>query len=218
MAHYLMDLAIPFSTVISLRIPAFMHLFSFAQRMLLFFLPLIFLILLIRGSAKVRFFSAWAIVTLLPFSLFTLEPVSRYTYLPAVGFSVLVAMLIVNIYRLIQRNKPLTYIFFALLFVFFFAHAVESTIVDNVHEHHGNQWKTWIDEIQGFILVLPMNASIVVLNFPQIAIDRDVHLKAALRVFYQNEELAVYTVDDLNTTPQGAIVLQYRDGHIYKTG
>jgi hypothetical protein len=47
--------------------------------------------LLVWGSARVRFFVVWILLTLLPASFFTWGNVSRYLYLPAVGFALLLS-------------------------------------------------------------------------------------------------------------------------------
>jgi hypothetical protein len=47
--------------------------------------------LLIRGTPRVRFFVFWMLVTIAPASFFTWGNVSRYLYLPAAGFAMLLA-------------------------------------------------------------------------------------------------------------------------------
>ena len=47
--------------------------------------------LLIRGPPRVRFFVFWMLVTIAPASFFTWGNVSRYLYLPAAGFAMLLA-------------------------------------------------------------------------------------------------------------------------------
>lgn len=46
---------------------------------------------LVRGSARVRFYTLWIAITLLPFAGFRSGLTSRYLYLPSVGFAALVA-------------------------------------------------------------------------------------------------------------------------------
>jgi hypothetical protein len=46
-------------------------------------------VLLIAGPPRVRFFVFWILVTVLPATFFTWENVSRYLYLPAAGFAML---------------------------------------------------------------------------------------------------------------------------------
>jgi len=52
--------------------------------------------LLWRGTPRARFFVAWIFVTIAPYSFFTWGNVSRYLYLPAAGFALLLADLIVQ--------------------------------------------------------------------------------------------------------------------------
>jgi hypothetical protein len=49
------------------------------------------LALLLKGSRRVVFATAWLLLALLPFVFFTWSNTSRYLYLPAMGFSMLVA-------------------------------------------------------------------------------------------------------------------------------
>jgi len=48
-------------------------------------------VLIARGTAPMRLYVAWILLTLLPASFFTWDNVSRYLYIPAAGFSLLLA-------------------------------------------------------------------------------------------------------------------------------
>jgi len=64
--------------------------------------------LMVRGKERVngaRFFIAWLYLTFLPFCFFTWENVSRYTYIPAIGFSTLLGMFIATSYKRIKANS-----------------------------------------------------------------------------------------------------------------
>jgi hypothetical protein len=52
---------------------------------------LVLTVLLLRGTPHVRLYVLWILITLLPVSLFTWDNVSRYLYLPALGFALLLA-------------------------------------------------------------------------------------------------------------------------------
>lgn len=56
---------------------------------------LVTLLLLVVGSARIRLYTLWVWLTLLPASLFTWPIVARYEYLAAIGFSLLVVELLV---------------------------------------------------------------------------------------------------------------------------
>jgi dolichyl-phosphate-mannose-protein mannosyltransferase len=58
------------------------------------------------GNATMRFALAWIVVTLLPVSFFTWENAPRYLYLPAVGFAMLVAALVLEMYSVAVRHLP----------------------------------------------------------------------------------------------------------------
>ena len=48
-------------------------------------------VLLIRGTPRVVFATAWLVLSILPFAFFTWSPTSRYAYMPAVGMALLLA-------------------------------------------------------------------------------------------------------------------------------
>jgi hypothetical protein len=52
---------------------------------------LVLTVLLLRGTPRVVFATAWLVLTLLPFSFFTWSNTSRYAYTPAVGMALLLA-------------------------------------------------------------------------------------------------------------------------------
>jgi hypothetical protein len=60
-------------------------------------------LLLARGTPRVRFFVAWMLITLLPASFFTWGNVSRYGYLPAAGFALLLAETLATARRWSER-------------------------------------------------------------------------------------------------------------------
>jgi hypothetical protein len=61
-------------------------------------LALVFL----RGTPRMRYSIAWIVITLLPVAFFTWENVPRYLYLPAVGFAMLVADLLLGLRRFLS--------------------------------------------------------------------------------------------------------------------
>src|SRR5438093_11456492 len=64
------------------------------------------LLLLLKGNRRVKFAIAWILVTLLPFVSFTWGITTRYLYLPAVGFSMLLAEGLVQLDRLLATRAP----------------------------------------------------------------------------------------------------------------
>lgn len=63
--------------------------------------------ILVFGTPRMRFAVVWIVLTLLPVSFFTWEDVPRYLYLPAVGFSLLVADLLLALReQLARRSTP----------------------------------------------------------------------------------------------------------------
>jgi hypothetical protein len=63
-------------------------------------------VFLAKGSRRVRFATLWMLVTLLPFAFFTWGNTSRYLYLPAIGFSMLLGEGMLVLDRLAARKLP----------------------------------------------------------------------------------------------------------------
>jgi protein O-mannosyl-transferase len=61
-------------------------------------------LLLWRGTPRVRLFTLWIFVTLAPVSFFTWGNASRYLYVPAAGFALLLATLIMQIHALAAKR------------------------------------------------------------------------------------------------------------------
>jgi hypothetical protein len=65
-------------------------------------------VLLLRGSRRVVFATGWLVLALLPFVFFRSANTSRYMYLPAMGFSLLLAEGISQVERLLTAQVSLT--------------------------------------------------------------------------------------------------------------
>jgi hypothetical protein len=61
-------------------------------------------VLLLRGTRRVVFATAWLVLSILPFALFAWSPTSRYAYMPAVGMALLLAE---GLGWIDRRAKPL---------------------------------------------------------------------------------------------------------------
>ena len=62
--------------------------------------------LLLRGNRRVVFATAWLLLALLPFVFFRWSNTSRYMYLPAMGFSMLIAEGVMQLDRLMAARLP----------------------------------------------------------------------------------------------------------------
>lgn len=66
----------------------------------------VLLVLMLRGSRRVVFATSWLLLALLPFVFFKWSNTSRYLYLPAMGFSMLVAEGVMQIDRFMALRLP----------------------------------------------------------------------------------------------------------------
>jgi hypothetical protein len=106
--NYLSTLIIPFLTSYKLSavLPqALLNSINMTKGLLMALMPILILFLFIKADRISRFFVIWPVLTFLPFSFFTLPPVSRYMCLPSVGFVILLASLMVYLY---QRSRSST--------------------------------------------------------------------------------------------------------------
>jgi hypothetical protein len=86
-----------------------------------------------RGTPRMRFYLLWMLIALLPVSFFTWGNASRYLYVPAVGFAMLAAELLLAAAPLTRRLAPrraglvlaAVVAFLVLRFAVFAAHGVE---------------------------------------------------------------------------------------------
>jgi len=62
--------------------------------------------LLLRGNRRVVFETSWLVLALSPFLFFNWSNTSRYLYLPAMGFSMLLADGVVQLGRLLPSRLP----------------------------------------------------------------------------------------------------------------
>ena len=63
-------------------------------------------VLLVRGTPRVIFATAWLVLVILPFSFFTWSNTSRYAYMPAVGMALLLAEGLAWLDAQFQRRLP----------------------------------------------------------------------------------------------------------------
>jgi sorbitol-specific phosphotransferase system component IIC len=70
---------------------------------------LVLVAVMVWGSPRMRFAALWIVVTLLPVSFFTWENAPRYLYLPAVGFSILLADLVYALRGVIAARMTASY-------------------------------------------------------------------------------------------------------------
>jgi hypothetical protein len=78
-------------------------------------------VLLVRGSARVRFATCWMLLALAPFLSFNWGNTSRYLYQPAIGFSLLLAEAVMQLNR--PRYRPILAVLVAAIAIRFAAFA-----------------------------------------------------------------------------------------------
>ena len=66
----------------------------------------VLVLLLVLGTPRVRFATAWMLIAILPFAFFTWGNTSRYLYLPAMGFAMLLADGIEWLNRMLVARLP----------------------------------------------------------------------------------------------------------------
>ena len=67
---------------------------------------IVVVMLLVRGTPRVRFATAWMLIAILPFAFFTWGNTSRYQYLPAIGFAMLLSEGVEWLARVLEGRVP----------------------------------------------------------------------------------------------------------------
>lgn len=175
--------------------------------------PLALVALLVAGRAETRVLTVFTFATLLPFLPFVFDPVSRYTYLAAMGFAGVAATLLGRV-RWRQAGRPLCAAAAFALVVLTLASAADTRLRDNHYEHRERLMESWVADISRELPEPPPGSTVYILGLPTLAIDPGIHLEAALRLHYGDPALKVTVVETPPHSPPGGALLEYREGHI----
>jgi len=170
--------------------------------------PCVAAVIVVVGDRRARFSVILAVLALAPFLPFVYDPTSRYTYLATAGWSWLAALIFISGVRRF-RQRVLTA---AVVALFVAAHLSEIVLEDNEYEYRERQISRLIADVQGIYVREPANRTITVLDLPKFAIDRGIHLQAALALAYEDDAL-VLIAPEPGTAVEGE-ALEYVDGRI----
>lgn len=167
-------------------------------------------ILVLRGARQTRALAAATLATLVPFLPFVSEPTSRYGYLPSALLALLVAALVIDRWGA-SATRAAAWVGLVGLGL---AAAADHTVRDYVYRYRERQMERWVKEVvQQVPGPLAPAHRLTILGLPTLAVDRGIHLEAALQLRYDNPllELLTETVDE---PPSQGPVLVFEEGRI----
>ncbi len=169
-------------------------------------------ILVLRGARQTKALAAATLATLVPFLPFVSEPTSRYGYLPSALLALLVAALVID--RLgASATRAAAWVGLVGLGLGLAA-AADHTVRDNVYRYRERQMERWVEEVVRQVPgPLAPAHRLTILGLPTLAVDRGIHLEAALQLRYDDPllELVTETVDG---RPSPGPVLVFEEGRI----
>jgi hypothetical protein len=142
---------------------------------------------------------------------FAFDPVSRYTYLPALGGAALGAWLVV---RMTGRTARSRWLRASLLTLIAATSLADTRLRDNHYEHHEQRMATWIRDVVEALPAPPQGGTIWIIDLPRLAIDPGIHLEAALRLAFNDPELRLMVVSEGDSPPGRGPVLRHVAGRI----
>jgi hypothetical protein len=168
-------------------------------------------VIVLRAGAWARAFVGLLVSPLALALPFVFEPVSRYTYLPALGASALAAGLLVAVVGGASRFRWLRT---SLLAGAALLSLADTRLRDNHYEYRERLMATWVDDVVAAVPAPPLGGTIRIIDLPRLAIDPGIHLAAALQLAYDDPRLhlEILSGDDL---PSGeGPTLRYLAGRI----
>jgi hypothetical protein len=188
--QYLGFMAFPVDNLISAVAKLFLPLVQVLYPYLRAFLFVVFSVLVVYCALKLRetrFSLAWVSVALLPSLPFVFPPQSRYVYLAAVGFCLMLASMTTT---RIATSKLLRAVILAVVVAYSLINFANMYSFARDYD----LWKQWLGEIRSFYPSLPPDSDLYLVDFPQLAISRDDEISAAVRVTLNNPTLRVHAV------------------------
>ena len=161
--------------------------------------------ILIAGSSRLRWWIALGLLSLAPTLPFTMDPTSRYVYLPSAAASVVAAVLLGHVVK--RRGLRL-----ALVATLCLVGLMDMRLRDNHFEYRERLMHDMVDGIVGAMPAPPADGVVHVSGLPRLGVDPGIHLEAALQLEWNDPSIRLVLVSEDQTGDPG--VLYWRDGRI----
>ncbi|MBN1867628.1 hypothetical protein JW916_10080 [Candidatus Sumerlaeota bacterium] len=183
-------------------------------------LPVALIALFGRGGRGARWSLVLLLAGVLPYLPFTMEPTSRYSYLASTAAGLIGGGLLDRIARRFARRRSWERraamgVCAAILLAF----ALDTWIEDNDYEYRERLMEQLVEDAKAVYPELPSGAEVVVLDLPRFAVDRGIHLEAALRLAYDDPAFRLIAPDPLESEtpfPEGERVLVFKGNRIVR--
>lgn len=172
--------------------------------------PAALIAVLVLGDRRARTAIALMVLALIPVLPFVYRPTSRYVYLATAGWAWLVALALVGAMR--RRGWSMARLVW-IVPLLAAPHLAEIKLVDHEYEYRERLMAQLVADVREIYPTPPSGGTITVLELPNFAIDRAIHLEAALRLAYDTPALTLIAPDPGATTAGDALV--YVDGRIH---
>jgi len=209
---YMSTLIIPVITSYSMSsiIPRWgMGIINMLQILLMLVIPLVCVYIFWRGPGIIKFFLAWVILSLLPFSFFILPPVSRYLYVASVGFVSIVAF---YIDRLIndQKYRRVGIILFMLIFV---ANLGGMVVYQKLFYNKKELRRQILNQILSKAPKIKSGSRLIFIDLPI----REDEVKGMIFLWYKNDKYDIKTINanNFNYRQTYDIGKDYGPGYIF---
>jgi hypothetical protein len=163
------------------------------------------------GDRRIRLALALIVLAFAPVLPFVYAPASRYAYLASVGWAWLLGLLFLRAERAHGRTAPIWPWLVPLALA---PHLAEIVLQDNEYEYRERLMSRLVADVRSIYPEPPQGGTITILELPNFAIDRGIHLEAALRVAYDDRKLVLLTPEPGVGADGDALV--YVDGRIQR--
>ncbi|NQU98774.1 glycosyltransferase family 39 protein [Candidatus Woesearchaeota archaeon] len=214
MLNYIIGLLIPIKKFIDASHKIFFY--DSISIILSLLIIVITIILFIKGSKRIRFLISWIYITFIPYSFFTSSNVPRYSYIPLVGFSILIGLLLFQIsMKLNQINKTLKNVVLSIIIVTIVLTNVFLVNIDEQeYEFGGYVSEKIILDFSNVEHLLKDNALLFFKNDDFSCS----HLRRGIQVFYEVDNLTfICKIDHLklvNRNLEDFLIIGYKNGII----
>ena len=171
--------------------------------------PIIIIVSWIKANRRTKWVILLFLSSLLPYLPFTSSTTSRYTYLAAAAFGILVAILLRRF-----ASRRLSYVVCCAILI---AYSLDTKIEENDYVYRERLMTQLVADTQALHPELPAGTSVLVLNLPLFAVDRGIHFEAALRLAYNDPDLHLIAPDSgrkLIPPPEAEVVIVFEGNRI----
>jgi hypothetical protein len=210
--YYMSALIIPVITsyTMSSIVPGFvMSTIRMLQVLLMVMIPFVCVYVFLRGQGIVKFFLAWVVLSLLPFSLFIAPPVSRYLYVASIGVVSIIAFYIDHLIS-DQKYRRIGIILFMLIFA---ANLGGMVVYQKLFYNKKELRRQILNQILSKAPKIKSGSRLIFIDLPI----REDEVKGMIFLWYKNDKYDIKTINanNFNYRQTYDIGKDYGPGYIF---